>query len=144
MVKRVDIGGGTASPEGWTNLDPQHGRGKWKRRIEDGIPVADGSLEEARASHLLEHIPAGQPRIDLMNEVHRVLKPGRLFHVVVPLFPSWQSVADPTHVSFWVRESFDYFCRPIANADYDINYWELVSFEVAGGWEARVTLRKPE
>lgn len=96
-----------------------------------------------RAWHVLEHIPAGQPRIDVMNEAHRVLKAGGVFRILVPLFPSWQAVADPTHVSYWVKESFDYFCQPIANADYGIALWDFTDWRVVDGWAGYATLRKP-
>ena len=139
----IEIGGGTKCPTGSTNLDPVHGEGFWKRMAQDAPwPASDGSIDGVRAWHVLEHIPAGQDRITVMNEAHRVLKPGGLFKILVPLFPSWQAVADPTHVSFWCRESFDYFTKGIANADYGVSYWALDSWKVVNGWAGYATLRK--
>lgn len=140
---KLDIGGGLAPREGFTNLDPVHGQGKWKRKIQDGIPLLNGMLEEANASHVLEHIPSGDERIWVMNEVWRVLRPGGRFHIRVPLFPSWQAVADPTHVSFWVKESFDYFTKDAAQqADYGIKEWVIETYR-APDWEAYCVLVKP-
>lgn len=142
---KLDIGGGTSPRDGWVNLDPEHGEGEWKRRLQDGIPCEDNTVDEAYASHVMEHIPAGAERIFCMNEVNRVLKPGGKFTVRVPLFPTWQAIADPTHVSFWVRESFLYFTEDAPqNADYGIVPWDVMQFGVASGWEGVCILRKKE
>jgi len=151
-----DIGGGTIPAAGYHNLDPHHGQGRWRRRIQDGIPVETGELTHARASHLLEHVPAGGgdgERIWVMNEVWRALRPGGEFQIIVPCVPQgpsgigWQAFADPTHVSFWVfPESFLYFVDgPFrAHADYGIRLWEIdPDPELRDGWEAHVTRRRP-
>ena len=144
---KLEIGGGLAAWPGFTNLDPVHGEGEFRRRIQDGIPASDGSVEAARCSHLMEHIPAGRERIGAFNEVWRVLRPGGTFEVVVPLFGGWGAIADPTHVSFWVRESFDYFTGAVAAAaDYGIRLWELADWSTKDcGWgtEGHALLRKP-
>lgn len=140
LFLRLDIGGGHTPAPGHVNLDSTHGKGKFRRQVQDGIPLADGTVDSARASHVLEHIPT-EHRIFVMNEVHRVLKPGGTFEVILPLFPSWQAMADPTHVSFWVAESFDYFTgEKFAQADYGIRHWRKVSWEVRDGWEAHCVL----
>lgn len=142
---RVDIGGGTRLAYGHVNLDPVHGVGELRRRAQDvPWPYDDATVDAVRASHVMEHIPAGADRIAVMNEAWRVLRPGARFDIVVPLFPSWQAVADPTHVSFWVRESFDYFTHAIApNADYDIHRWTMTRWDVIDGWEAHARMEKP-
>lgn len=115
------------------NLDPVHGKGEWRRYAQDlPWPADDGTVSTISARHVMEHIPAGQPRIDVMNEAHRVLIPRGIFKILVPLFPTWQAIADPTHVSLWCRESFDYFVKPIANADYGIRYWVLKDWSLSG------------
>ncbi|SOE67679.1 hypothetical protein SAMN05446589_3103 [Streptomyces sp. OV198] len=84
----------------------------------------------------MEHIPAGQERIDVMNEAHRVLKPCGTFEIIVPLASTWRAIADPTHVSFWCMESFRYFDGLHgADADYGIKLWETVELYVEDGWE---------
>lgn len=134
----IEIGGGTLVQPGWVNLDSRNGDGDWRRMAQDTPwPAADNSIDGIRASHVMEHIPAGQPRIDVMNEAHRVLKPGGVFEIIVPLLVgTWHAVADPTHVSFWVKESFHYFDGLFAaNADYGIRLWETLELEVVDGWE---------
>jgi predicted SAM-dependent methyltransferase len=131
----IEIGGGTLAPPGWTNLDPVHGTDGWKRRAQDGPwPAADGSVDEILASHVMEHIPAAEPRIFVMNEAHRVLRPGGVFTVRVPnAAQGWHAYADPTHVSFWVLESFHYFDGlKAAHADYGIRPWTTLELLIQG------------
>lgn len=134
----IEIGGGTLVQPGWVNLDSRNGDGEWKRLAQETPwPAADNSIDAIRASHVMEHIPAGEPRIAVMNEAHRVLKPGGVFEIIVPLMVgTWHAIADPTHVSFWVKESFHYFDGLFAaNADYGIRLWQTLELEVVDGWE---------
>jgi SAM-dependent methyltransferase len=136
---KLEIGGGTLVQPGWTNLDFRNGDGAWARYAEDvPWPAESGTVEAIRASHVMEHIHAGADRINVMNEAHRVLAPGGVMEIIVPLMTgSWHAIADPTHVSFWCRESFLYFCegpfRP--NADYGIDCWTEQEFTLVNGWE---------
>lgn len=134
---RLDIGGGATPLPDHVNLDPVHGDGDWLRYAQQlPWPVINGAVEAIHASHVCEHIPPGADRLAVFNEAHRVLTPGGTFEVIVPLFPSWQALADPTHVSYWVEQSFAYFDgRLVAQADYGIRYWNTIEWEVRDGWE---------
>lgn len=147
---KLEIGGGLATWPGFTNLDPVHGEGMFRRRIQDGIPLPDCSVEAARCSHLMEHIPAGQERVDAFNEVWRVLIPHGMFEVVVPEFDPADpdaALCDPMHVSLWRERSFDYFTGAWQGAaDEGIFFWELAERERRRrdwGPEVRAVLRKP-
>jgi len=137
---KIEIGGGTLVQPGWINLDSRNGIEGWRREAQDTPwPTGDNTVEAMRASHVMEHIPAGQARIDVMNEAHRVLRPGGVFEVIVPIVNdplTWHAIADPTHVSLWVPESFHYFDGHLAaNADYGISLWTTLELEVRGGFE---------
>ena len=142
---KLEIGGGLAVAPGFVNLDPVHGEGDLRRRVQDGIPLPDLSVDEVRASHVLEHVPAPD-RVAVFNEVWRVLKPGGRFEVIVPLFPDWGAIADPTHVSYWVEQSFWYFTgRMTPCAEYGISPWAMDEWfvrEHAFGREGHAILRK--
>jgi hypothetical protein len=143
---RLELGGGRYPMPGYLNLDVVHGEGEFRRRAQDGIPLPDSSVEIARCSHLLEHIPAGIERIAVFNEMWRVLVPRGTWEIIVPLFVPgrWEAIADPTHVSFWVRESFDYFTGAIVpGGDLGIRLWTLRDWSVRDGWEGHVLLVKP-
>src|SRR5262249_27610034 len=102
--------------------------------------ATEGEIDDAYCSHFIEHVPKGTPLITVMNEVHRVLKPGGSFTLVMPIVGytdpfsggplsshiGWQPWAGPAHVSFWLLpEAFLYFCegpyKP--NADYGMKIW---------------------
>lgn len=78
------------------------------------LPFADSSIESAVSHHALEH--AGEGFIRMMDEIYRVLKPGAVFRMIVPLFPSWAAVSDPDHKRFFMANeeggpgTMDSFC----------------------------------
>jgi predicted SAM-dependent methyltransferase len=133
---RLEIGGGKLLPAGWTNLDPNHGTGDWRRLAQDTPwPTGDHTVEAMRASHVMEHIPAGDPRITVLNEAHRVLRSGAVFEIRVPnaLSGTWHAYADPTHVSFWCVESFHYLDgSKAAHADYGLLPWKTIELRIQG------------
>lgn len=151
----LELGGGTIAQRGYTNLDPVHGKGDWKRRVQETPwPVPDQGVDRLKAWHLLEHIPK-EDHITVMNEAWRVLVSGGEFEIRMPLafvndrlnstFGPW---ADPTHVSFWhYPGSFMYFTgqhRP--NADYGIQYWSQLDrghTDLSNWNDALITLVKP-
>lgn len=161
-ITHLELGGGTLTNPGWASLDPVHPTEPQLRRLAQDVPwpIKDDTVAHIRASHVLEHVPSGQPRIDVFNEAWRVLQPGAIFEIILPLVGytdrttglpmsnqiGWQPWADPTHVSFfWFPESLLYFCEgPFKpNADYGIREWQLESWDVRDGWEGYAVLRKP-
>ena len=86
------------------------------------IPHADSSFESVSAFDFLEHIPrvlgthdgrgTRLPFVELMNEIHRVLKPGGCFYAVTPAYPRPEVFHDPTHVNVITDGTWAYFCGP--------------------------------
>lgn len=74
-------------------------------------PWPDSSVEEIVADDIIEHLPN---KIFVMNEIHRVLIPGGLVHIFVPTTDGRGAWQDPTHVSYWNRNSFWYYVRGVA------------------------------
>lgn len=132
------------------------------RSHDDGLP--DQCADEVRCSHFLEHIPAGQARLDVFAEVWRILRPGGVFSLTVPLVGythDWPGIgnrwggshylvadprtyADPTHVSsWWFPQSLLYFTgdEPM-NADYGAPVFSLDGWEVQDGWVGHARLVK--
>jgi SAM-dependent methyltransferase len=72
------------------------------------LPFPDDSIESIISHHCLEHIRDGF--VPLMDECHRVLKPGGIFRIIVPLFPSYSAVADPDHKRYFLEGVFETFC----------------------------------
>jgi SAM-dependent methyltransferase len=63
--------------------------------LTEGIPVPDASVDRVFAVHVLEHLIDFLPLVD---ECHRVLRPGGVLHVLSPWWRYVNAVADPTHV----------------------------------------------
>ncbi len=85
------------------------------------LPIESESLDFCSAFDFLEHLPrhsvdaGGAPVnsfIGMMNEIHRILKPGGFFLAVTPCFPSAATFSDPTHVNPITTETVDYFSGP--------------------------------
>ncbi len=77
--------------------------------LADGVPLADESVDQVFAVHVLEHLADYLP---LLRECHRVLRPGGVLHVLAPWWRHVNAVADPTHVRLIDVQTFKYLCRP--------------------------------
>jgi len=76
---KLDLGAGDRSPEGFTPLGRAHGSDIFP------LPYGDGTVDEIRASHVLEHYPFRQVP-DVVAEWVRVLKCGGRLRIAVPDF----------------------------------------------------------
>ncbi|MDC1312205.1 class I SAM-dependent methyltransferase [Burkholderiales bacterium] len=84
------------------------------------IPFVDSYFDSVSGFDVIEHIPRQSvdhqnnviinPFVTLMNEIHRVLKPGGLFYASTPAFPSPEAFQDPTHVNIITEGTHKYFC----------------------------------
>ncbi len=58
------------------------------------MPLADNTYDVVFCNHVLEHVPDD---LKAMREIHRVLKPGGMAIMQVPLNPDWENtLEDPT------------------------------------------------
>ena len=107
------------------------------------IPFDDNMFDFCTAFDFIEHIPRsswhqGKPRlafIELMNEIHRVLKPNGMLLHSTPAFPSKEAFQDPTHVNIITEDTMPYyFCEPHNRAKC-LGYGFNGSFElIAQSW----------
>lgn len=80
-------------------------------------PWPDDSVTDIYADNILEHLcplgPAlGQLNIAaVMSEIFRVLKPGGIVEILVPSTDGRGAWQDPTHVTYWNRNTFLYFVK---------------------------------
>lgn len=122
----INLGCGNAHLEGFTNIDNREEVApELLCDVTLGLPFEDSSVDLVRADDFLEHIPIGKV-IPLMNEIWRVLKPDGIFESLTPSTDGRGAFQDPTHVSFWNRNSWDYYSKKKARdlygikADFDI------------------------
>lgn len=109
--------------EGWINLDKFNADGIDVVAEVPPLPFENEEFDHILASHFLEHVPNGQPIIDLMNECWRILKIGGTMHIEVPYWKTEAFVQDPTHVSPWNVDKFRYFTSEFQYLNYGINVW---------------------
>ncbi len=145
-TKTLDLGCGAniRNPFGASDVYGIDIRGDLPRNIRqanlssEAIPFADNFFDFCTAFDVLEHIPRsswalGHERasfIELMNEIHRVLKPGGLFLHSTPAYPSKEAFQDPTHVNFITEDTLPiYFCEPVSGAK-KLGYGFSGSFEL--------------
>lgn len=69
---------------------------EWVRVEYPSLILKEDSVDGAYCSHFIEHL-TGPQRIDFMNELYRVLKPGAVAFFITPTWESHRVVIDPTH-----------------------------------------------
>lgn len=73
-----------------------------------GLPFPTNSIESIVSHHCFEHLFQGF--VPLMDECHRVLKPGGILRIITPLFPSRAAVEDPDHKRYIMTGTWETFC----------------------------------
>lgn len=96
-------------------------------------PWEDESVEEARASHFVEHLDPDE-RIHFVNQLHRVLVPGGKAQIITPHWCSERAYGDLTHKWPPVSEFWFYYLNKAwreANAPHNDEY--TCDFDFGGG-----------
>lgn len=83
------------------------------------IPFPDHHFDSLSAFDFLEHLPRVLPTadgkstrfpfIELMNEIHRVLRPDGILYALTPCYPAYEAFQDPTHVNIMTEKTHHYF-----------------------------------
>lgn len=112
-LRAADIGCGDTKQIPWaTGVDCNRNPGvDVVADLEGSLPFDDHAFDNVFAVHVLEHIA---DLLGLMRELHRVVKPTGVLHVLCPSWRHINAVADPTHVRFMDAQTFKYFCLPKA------------------------------
>lgn len=118
---RLHLGCGRTILPGWVNVDQVQLPGvdciaDLNACREKRLPFEDDSVDDFMAAHLIEHIP---DTLSLMQECHRIAKPGALFFARTPYGSSDDAWEDPTHVRAMFVQSWGYYSQPFFwNKDY--------------------------
>ncbi len=103
------------------------------------LPFKDDSFSEIRAYHGLEHV---HDIVSVMNECYRVLKDNGIMTIKVPEYPEPESMADPTHVRFFIPQTFYYFTRKGALTGLKHTFTHIKTYRAE--WEMLCILKKEE
>jgi len=106
---RIDLGSGRGRKAGYYALD--------RASVDEPVDIVadlnepldllpDDSVGEVHTAHVLEHVTN---LVGLMEELHRVVRPGGRIDIRVPHFSNPYHYSDPTHVRFFGAFSFYYF-----------------------------------
>ena len=116
---KLNLGCGVHKIEGYINIDMSS---KYKPDviydINKGLSFKDNSVDEIKASHILEHV---NDLIFVMNECWRVLKTEGILDIDVPdgEYLEW-SMRDPTHKRAIFEDTFLYFSDSQEVPKYDV------------------------
>lgn len=107
---RLDFGSGPNPREGFDGVDQYSFDGKVKHvmDIRKRWKWKDATVDEAHASHFVEHLTA-EERIRFFNELCRVLKPRAKVTIITPHWCSTRAYGDPTHQWPPVSEMFFFY-----------------------------------
>jgi predicted SAM-dependent methyltransferase len=121
---KLNLGSGRDNRSGYVNVDlvPLPGMDVLCDLRHFPWPFKDGSIAEVVAIHVVEHLPN---TLRVMEEVHRITRPGARITIEVPHYKHSNAYKDPTHVRFFTEESFDYFGKD------ERSYYTKARFRVA-------------
>lgn len=138
---KLDFGAGPNPREGFEGVDQYSFDGKVAHVLDitqTPWPWENDSVEEAHASHFIEHLTAEQ-RVSFCNELFRVLVPGGKCQVIIPHWASCRAYGDPTHQWPPVSEFWFYYLSKqwrAQNAPHtDKSVWDKgFSCDLAATW----------
>lgn len=109
VAKMVYLGAGSDRKEGWIHLDAFPFPGiDVVCDVRKGLPFEDNSIAHIYSQDFLEHTPP-ETKVELMNEIWRVLRPGGIMEHVVPMAGSDNDFGSPSHISHWHPQQFEHF-----------------------------------
>jgi SAM-dependent methyltransferase len=94
------------------------------------MPFDDNSVDIVRSSHCFEHL---DNLVALMEDIHRILKPGGLLEFTVPHVSNIEFFRDPTHKRPFTLGTMDYFVRETETVKYTNVEFEYISRELRFG-----------
>lgn len=109
---KLDLGCGPNKKDGYIGVDSIafDGVDHVCKIGDEPLPFEDGSIEEVHASHFVEHLNA-QQRINLTNELYRVLQVGGKATFITPHWCSSRALGDLTHQWPPVSEFWYYYLK---------------------------------
>lgn len=106
---KLNLGCGYRKIDGFVNIDIRSEVGPdFILDLTKPLPFKTNSIARIRAFDVIEHLYANDV-INLIREIHRVLKPNGFFHFFVPSTEGRGAFQDLTHKSFFNINTWIYF-----------------------------------
>ncbi len=83
-------------------------------------PFEDGQFDEVLAYDVIEHL---DNVVRVMEEIHRICRPGAVVRITLPHFSSANAYTDPTHRHSFGAFSFNYF-----TGEHEFSFYTRVRF----------------
>lgn len=116
-MRSLDVGCGTSKVEGAIGIDiiplPEVDVIVDAQRLP--YPFASSSFDAIHMLDVIEHLP---DTIGVMEEIHRIARPGALVSIRVVNWNHRYAAMDPTHVQFFTENSFDFFGKRTGRSYY--------------------------
>ncbi len=146
-IIRLDVGCSENCGRGWIGMDCRKVKGV---DIVHNVqkfpwPIPTASCFQILMSHLWEHIEP-KYRIDVMNELHRIIRPDGQLLISAPYAGSFGAQQDPSHYNCPNEATFTYFDpeQPLYNV-YKPKPWKLIrnNYQTTGCMEVILEPVKP-
>lgn len=127
---RLDLGSGGAGRDGFYGVDfvDLPGVAILANLNEPFSALPADCVASVRSSHCFEHV---QDFMQLMRELHRVVRPDGTIEITVPHFSNPYGYSDPTHVRFFGLYTFNYFVSTERQPSRKVpNFYSDLRFEV--------------
>lgn len=154
----LDIGSGPTTPRNPLNCSEAWGLDHVRPKVDvdwnfvradltKPLPFESNFFDSISAWDVLEHVSRGDgsanPFLNLMSEIHRVLKPGGYFLAVTPAYPHPFAFQDPTHVNYLTIGTAPYFATGGVASTY--GYWDCQGYEIlVNDWHVVSLTTKPK
>lgn len=89
-------------------------------------PIESNSYDKIVAISVIEHL---QDKLSVVNELHRIMKPGGKLYILVPHFSSYATFVDPTHIHGFSALSFDYMI-PETQLNNEFGFYTQTNFKL--------------
>jgi len=124
MAVLLNLGCGRKYLDGYINCDVVQTvkADKYFNLEEFPYPFEPNYADEVFLDNVLEHL-SDVPRV--VNEIHRILKPGGMLRIIVPYAKSDWALQDPTHKHFFTEKSMDYF-----KEDFQCNFYASCRYHI--------------
>lgn len=109
-LQKLDVGAGGMAEDGFISMDisPAYSPDFQHDMTQFPWPFEDESMSHVKCFHVLEHLDRKHDPGDERDAPHP--RAGWVCEIEVPIFPYWTAIADPTHYTFFVPQTWAYFC----------------------------------